>query len=131
MGYVRPPIHRLTITDKRLYNTWYAMVNRCTNPKNTSYARYGGRGITVYEPWLTDTMAFAEWIYANLGPKPERHSLDRIDNDGNYEPGNLRWADGSTQANNQTHPRVAKPHEDLVVELQRRADEWNRTHPKG
>jgi hypothetical protein len=93
-------LHRLTVTDKRMYNTWVSMNARCYSLKHPRYGRYGGRGITVYEPWRTDCMAFATWAYENLGPKPEGMSLDRIDNDGNYEPGNLRWADHSTQMKN-------------------------------
>lgn len=69
---------------------------RCRNPKHPSYHNYGARGISVYEAWQ-DVAVFL----AHIGPRPSPlHSLDRIDNNGNYEPGNVRWATASTQMNN-------------------------------
>lgn len=76
-----------------LYGAWSSMVSRCHNDKDTSYDRYGARGISVYAPWHDAPTEFLAWADVHLGPKPSpQHSLDRIDNDGNYEPGNLRWA---------------------------------------
>lgn len=86
--------------NRALMNTWHAMIQRCTNPKAPGYQRYGGRGISVYAEWVESLPAFASWIEGNLGPRPEGHTLDRIDPDGNYEPGNLRWANRYTQAAN-------------------------------
>ena len=82
------------------YEAWAAMVNRCHRPNDTSYPHYGGRGIRVYEPWR-DSAVFLAWLDANLGPCPPGSSLDRIDNDGDYAPGNLRWANNVTQRRNQ------------------------------
>lgn len=71
------------------YQIWANMKDRCYNKDCRFYGRYGGRGIKVYEPWLQDVEAFCKY----MGPRPSpRHSLDRIDNSGNYEPGNVRWA---------------------------------------
>lgn len=78
------------------YDTWSAMVQRTTNPKNARYADYGERGIGICERWLD----FANF-YADMGPRPEGRSLDRIDNDLGYSPENCRWATWVEQRGNQ------------------------------
>lgn len=94
-----------------LYHCWRGMVARCTNPSNKDYSNYGGRGILVHPPWKQSLPLFRQWMNENLGNRPSlSHTLDRIDNDGHYEPGNLRWATKSQQNTNQR--KVA----DLVVE---------------
>jgi hypothetical protein len=77
------------------YRTWGDMIQRCTNPKQPNYRYYGGRGITICERWL----AFDNFL-ADMGERPDGLEIDRINNDGNYEPGNCRWATRSQQVRN-------------------------------
>ena len=78
------------------YAVWRSMIARCTNPMNKSYPRYGGRGITVCDAWLG---SFAQF-WADMGARPDGYMLDRIDNEGNYEAGNCRWATPKQQMRN-------------------------------
>lgn len=79
------------------YGIWKEMRRRCYNPRSVGYPSYGGRGIVVCGRWKNDFSAF----YEDLGPRPSlKHSIDRIDNDGNYEPSNVRWATKEMQDNN-------------------------------
>lgn len=82
----------------RLYVIWSAMKQRCYNAKNMSYSSYGGRGISVCDEWRTDFVPFRDWALAN-GYR-DGLSLDRIDNDGHYVPGNCRWATEAEQKRN-------------------------------
>src|SRR3954471_21516055 len=83
-----------------LYGLWKSIKRRCLHPNSRSYPHYGGRGISIHPAWVHDAKAFITWIEENLGPRPDGMSLDRVDNDGNYEPGNLRWATSAEQQRN-------------------------------
>lgn len=83
-----------------LYELWWDRKSACYNPDSQKYQWYGARGIDIYPEWLEDVQVFKDWIIANIGPRPDGLTLDRIDNDKGYEPGNLRWASMQDQALN-------------------------------
>jgi hypothetical protein len=83
------------------YRSWRAMRDRCNCESHSEYKRYGARGIRVCERWNDFTL-----FLADMGPKPTaRHSIDRIDPDGNYEPSNCRWATAIEQARNKRNSK--------------------------
>lgn len=80
-----------------LYRLHGNMLQRCTNPNFSGYAKNGKIGIRVYPEWRDDPQAFIHWVIKNLGPRPGRAQLVRIDPAKNWEPGNLRWNAGQWQ----------------------------------
>jgi hypothetical protein len=82
-----------------LYWVWKSMIGRCENPRDVNYFRYGARGIFVCEAWHS----FDQFL-SDMGPRPRRHSVDRIDNDGPYAPWNCRWATSEQQMANTRLP---------------------------
>jgi len=88
------------------------MRRRCTDPNHPNWKWYGGRGISVCDDWQQHFLHFFEHVGERPSPK---HSLDRIDNDGNYEPGNVRWATAKQQQNNR---RTSLPAPEPAAEIE-------------
>ena len=88
----------------RTYKIWCNMKARCMNPRTTHFAHYGGRGIAVCDRWLYDYPAFL----SDMGECPPGYTIERNDNDGNYEPGNCRWATQAEQTLNQRRSRYVE-----------------------
>jgi hypothetical protein len=84
-----------------LWVTWQGMLQRCYDPNNIAYERYGGRGIRVCKRWRH---SFENFL-ADVGERPPGHSIDRINNSGNYKPGNVKWSTPKEQANNRRRRR--------------------------
>lgn len=96
--------------DTPTYRSWSHMLDRCNNPHNHAYSRYGGRGITVCDRWMT-----FENFLADMGERPSLdYSIDRTDNNGNYGPDNCRWATRSEQQRNK-RPYKWKRSEGLII----------------
>ena len=85
----------------RTYITWLAMLQRCNNPNDNEYKNYGGRGISICKSWTK-----FENFLKDMGKRPKELTLDRINNDGNYEPGNCRWATRAEQAQNRKSTKL-------------------------
>jgi hypothetical protein len=106
-----------------LYSIWTGMLGRCLNLNSKSYPNYGGRGITVCERWIGPGGVRSREGYANftadMGPRPEGTSLERLDNNGNYEPGNCCWADKNQQARNKRPMIRNAAHAELLRENER------------
>lgn len=106
--------HGLSQTNE--YNAWTQIKRRCLNSRSKDYAKYGGRGISICEKWLS-----YEGFLADMGKRPTaKHSIDRIDNDGNYEPGNCRWATYTEQNRNRRNTLFV-----TIDEVTRPLREWS------
>lgn len=102
------------LSGHELYSTWKGMHYRCYSEQSKSYKNYGGRGIKVCEEWH-DLNNFIEWGETNRRPT-KKHTLDRIDNDGDYTPENCRWATPKQQARN---TRANKLNDTIVKDIKR------------
>ena len=96
------------MANSKLYGTWKGIKRRCLNTNAPNYKHYGGRGITICEEWRNDFQAFYDYVSKLEHFGEEGYTLDRINNDGNYEPNNLRWADRATQARNRRNNTYVK-----------------------
>lgn len=106
-GHAHPP------SCHPLYNTWKSMIRRCVNPKDRNYHNYGGRGIKVCDRWFDFRL-----FIVDMGIKPsDKHSIDRINNDGNYEPCNCWWATNFLQSINRHRAPIPLKVEDLLGTL--------------
>lgn len=106
----------------RIYKIWCGMKTRCYNKNSKSYENYGGRGITVCDEWIHDFMNFYDW--AMLNGYTDELSIDRIDNDGNYEPKNCRWTTHKEQSNNTRRTRLFL-HNGVIKSLKQIATDEN------
>lgn len=89
-----------------IYREWRSMISRCFNDNYKGYADYGGRGITVSGQWVKSFETYYDYVSKLPHFGEDGYSLNRIDNDGNYEPGNVEWADRIVQANNKRSNRL-------------------------
>jgi hypothetical protein len=103
---------------RKVYRVWAKMISRCFNKDDRNYRRYGARGITVCDRWRNSFESF----FADMGRRPTQdHSIDRINNDGNYEPTNCRWATRDEQAVNRRTNRIVEYDGDRLT-----VSQWSR-----
>lgn len=90
------------LSQTQLYRCWYGIIQRCDDSKNRAYKWYGGRGISICDEWKNSLETFYSWAMANGFQKGL--TIDRINNDGNYEPSNCRWVTRKVNLNNMRRP---------------------------
>lgn len=101
------------------YRSWAHIKDRCLNPNNKRYKHYGGRGITVCDRWINSFSNF----YNDMGDKPNsKMSIDRIDNDGNYTPGNCKWSNSTEQVMNKRSGKTKSVYK--VVRWNNKINKW-------
>lgn len=100
----------------KFYNIWRDIKKRCNNKNHKSYKDYGGRGIKLYKEWENDLVQFIDYVSKLENANNNGYSIDRIDNDGNYEPGNVKWSTPEEQMRN-TRATVLNP--ELILEMKK------------
>jgi hypothetical protein len=105
------------LSDSPEHAAWVSMKQRCLNPNSRMYHRYGGRGIGVWQEWVGSFESF----FAAVGPRPAGHSLERVDNEGGYVPGNVKWATRAEQQKNTCRNRFIT-HDGVTLHV----SEWAR-----
>lgn len=109
------------LRNHRLYRIWANMKSRCFNPNSSRYNRYGGRNISVCKEWRNDFKTFYDWAVCN--GYDDSLSIDRIDNNGNYEPDNCRWETNKAQSRNKSSNKT------IVLNCERKTlIEWSETY---
>jgi hypothetical protein len=117
-GIMKREMHGMSKTPE--YRAYHAMKQRCFNVNGEAYANYGGRGIHVHDGWMFSFLAF----YKHIGPRPTKnHSIDRIDNDKGYCPGNVRWATRAEQNRNR-RPYSSKYGRTVATRLENNHADW-------
>lgn len=106
-------------TKSKTYSSWISMKQRCLNPNSTKYPKYGARGITICNRWLNSFENFLE----DMGERLDNTTIDRIDNNGNYEPLNCRWASPSTQGFNR-NTQSNSPYKIHGVGFHKKTNKW-------
>src|SRR5262249_43175468 len=121
-----PPLkHGYAKRERRhpLYNTWRGMRARCNNPNAIQFKDWGGRGIQICKRW-DDPAVFINDILTSIGPRPPGMVLDRINNDGNYEPGNVKWSTYSESRRNTRPPAVYKNSRSGIRRVRQHGHRW-------
>lgn len=115
--------HRHKLSKTHLWDVYYGMRSRCNNPEDKRYFDYGGRGIKICEEWSESIDNFAKWAYANGYDENNKDlQIDRIDNNGNYEPSNCRWVSRSRNCRNRRSNRMVKQEDGTYITIADLAD---------
>lgn len=122
--YIRMAVTKHGLYQHPLYKIWMEIKERVLNNKNKGYKNYGGRGITMFPPWINDFPLFLDYVSALPCFLEKKYTLDRINNDGNYEPGNLRWTTRHIQSVNKRPRKPSSSGYTDVYKVSPRGNKW-------